>query len=96
MCGYLIVVKIITKTRLSYKSYTNGQRMNMYMLIVHIIHGPFGDIMLTHDLQLNIGYNFIYVTKAILVINVACKYFILTNRSLQIDIFLRDHSWRKD
>jgi hypothetical protein len=29
--------------------------MSMYMLMVYIIHGPFGDIMLSHDLQLNVG-----------------------------------------
>jgi len=101
MCGYLIVVKIVTKTRFSYKCYTNGQRMNMYMLTIYIIHGSFGDVMLAHDLQLDIGCNFIYATKAILVINVGCNYFIVTNQSLQIDIFLLvnmvgDHSCWKD
>jgi hypothetical protein len=40
MCGYLIVVKIVAKTRLSDKCYTNGQIMNMYTLTVNIIHGP--------------------------------------------------------
>jgi hypothetical protein len=79
MCGYFIVVKIVTKIRFSYKCYTNGQSMNMYMLSIYIIHGPFGDIMLTHDLQLDIGCNFTCATKAILVINVGCNYFIVTN-----------------
>jgi hypothetical protein len=46
MCGYFIVAK----TRFSCKCYTYGQKMNMYMLIVYIIHGSFGDIMLNHDL----------------------------------------------
>jgi hypothetical protein len=50
MCEYLIVTKIVAKTNFSYKCYTNGQRMNMYTLIVYIIHGPFGDVMLNHDL----------------------------------------------
>jgi hypothetical protein len=34
----------------------------MYMLIVYIIHGPFGDIMLSHDLRLNVRCNFTYAT----------------------------------
>ncbi len=50
MHKYLIIVKIIAKTKPSYEYYTNGQRMNMYMLIIYIIHGSFGDIMLSHDL----------------------------------------------
>jgi hypothetical protein len=28
--------------------------MNMYMLIIYTIHGPFDDIMLSHDLQLHV------------------------------------------
>jgi hypothetical protein len=27
--------------------------MNMYMLTIYIIYGPFGDVMLSHDLQLD-------------------------------------------
>jgi len=60
MFEYLIVVKIISKTRLSCNYYTNGQRMNMYILTVYIIHGSFGDIMLSHDLPWNVGCNFTY------------------------------------
>jgi hypothetical protein len=52
MCGYLIVVKIVTKTRFSCKCYMDGQRMNMYTLIIYIIHGSFGDVILGHDLRL--------------------------------------------
>jgi hypothetical protein len=41
-----------------------GQRMNMYMLTIYIIHGPFGDIMLSHDLWwLNVGCDFSYAIK---------------------------------
>jgi len=50
------------KNKLICKCYTYGQRMNMYMLIVYIIHGPFGDIMLSHDLWLNVRCNFTYAT----------------------------------
>jgi hypothetical protein len=42
------------------KCYIDNQRMNMYMLIEYIIHGPFGDIMSSHDLQLNVRCNFTY------------------------------------
>ncbi len=75
----MIVVKIVAKTRLSYKCYTNGQRVNMYTLIVYIIYGWFGDVMMSYDLQLNVGCDFIYATKAILVVNVGCKCFIVIN-----------------
>jgi hypothetical protein len=51
MCGYLIVVIIVAKKKKpNCKYYTNGQRMNMYMLRVYIIYGAFDDIMLSHDL----------------------------------------------
>jgi len=50
MCGYLIVVKIVAKTRLNFKCHTNGQRMNMYTLIVYIIYGRYGDVMMSFDL----------------------------------------------
>jgi len=50
--------------------------MNMYTLIVYIIHGPFGDVMLSHDLQLNVGCEFTYATKTILVVNVSCNFLV--------------------
>jgi hypothetical protein len=53
--------------------------MNMYTLFIYIIHGPFGDVMLSYDLWLNVGCDFTYATKAILVVNVGCNYFIVTN-----------------
>ncbi len=39
--------------------------MNMYTLTIYIIDGPFGDVMLSNDLQLDIECDFIDVTKAI-------------------------------
>jgi hypothetical protein len=27
----------------------DGQSLNMYMLTIYIIHGPFGDVMLNYD-----------------------------------------------
>jgi hypothetical protein len=59
MCGNLIVAKTIPTC----KCYMDGQKSNMYMLIVYIIHGPFGDVMLNHGLQLDVG----------------CKCFIIAN-----------------
>jgi hypothetical protein len=66
----LIVVKIVAKKKPSCKCYTNGQRINMYMLRVYIIHGAFDDIMLSHDLQLHVGCNFIHATMAYFIVNV--------------------------
>jgi hypothetical protein len=53
------------KNNFSCKCYTNGHRMNMYTLTVYIIYGPFGNIMLSYDLQLNVGCDFIYASRAI-------------------------------
>jgi hypothetical protein len=39
--------------------------MNMYTLTIYIINGPFGDVMLSNDLQLDIKYDFIDATKTI-------------------------------
>jgi hypothetical protein len=58
--------------------------MNMYMLTIYIIHGPFGDVMLSNDLWLDVGCDFTYATKAILVINVGYNYFIITNWSCKL------------
>jgi hypothetical protein len=80
-------VKLVAKTRLSCKCYINGQRINMYTLTVYIIHGPFGDIMPSQDLQPNIGCNFTYATKTILVVNVHCDCFIDTNWSHKLTFF---------
>jgi hypothetical protein len=66
------------KTNFSYKCYMDGHRMNIYMLSIYIIHGPFGDIMLNHNLWLDVGCDFIDGIKAILVVNVDCNYFIVT------------------
>ncbi len=76
MRAYLIVVKIVAKTRPSCKCYMGGQRMNMYTLTVYIIHGPFGDVMLSYDLRLNVGCEFTYATKTILVVNVGCNFLV--------------------
>ncbi len=86
MCGYLIVVKIVAKTKFSYKWYMNGQ-MNMYTLIVYIIHGPFGDVALNHDLWLDVECDFTYAIKSILVINVGCKWLIVANWNCKMTFF---------
>jgi hypothetical protein len=69
--------KMVAKTKPSCKSYMNGQRMNMYMLTIYIIHSPFGEVMLSHYLQLHVECNFMYATKAILVVNVGSNCFIM-------------------
>jgi hypothetical protein len=38
MCGYLVVVKIVAKIRLSCKCYVDGQRMNMWVKAWSIKH----------------------------------------------------------
>jgi hypothetical protein len=53
--------------------------MNMYMLTLYIIHGSLGDVMLSHDLWLNVGCNFTYVNNTILIVNVDYNCFIVTN-----------------
>jgi len=65
----------------------DGQKMNMYMLIVYIIHGPFGDVMLNHDLWLDVRCNFTYAIKGILVINVDFNRLIVTNWSCKLKFF---------
>jgi hypothetical protein len=79
MCEYLIVVTIVRKIRFDCKCYTSGQRMNMYMLTIYIIHGSFGDVMLCYDLRLNVACNFTYATNTILIVNVDYNYFIVAN-----------------
>jgi hypothetical protein len=88
MYGYLIVVKIVAKTRLNCKCYKDSQKMNMYILTIYIIHSPFNDVMLSHDLQLNVKCNFIYATKTILVVNVDCKRLIVINWNHNLTFFI--------
>jgi hypothetical protein len=51
----------------------------MYKLTIYIVHGSFGDIVMNHDLWLDVGCNFVYAIKTILVINVDYNYFIFAN-----------------
>jgi hypothetical protein len=74
------------KTNFSYQSYTDGHRMNIYALTIYIIHGPFDDIMLNHNLWLDVGCDFIDGTKAILVVNVDCNYFIIANWNYKLTV----------
>jgi hypothetical protein len=46
------------------------------MLTIYIIHGPFGDVMLSHDLRLIVACDFTYVTNAILVVR-GCQFWSL-------------------
>jgi hypothetical protein len=43
------------------------------------MHGPFGDIMLSHDLRLDVGCDFTYAIKAILIVNFGWNCFIVAN-----------------
>ncbi len=61
--------------------------MTMYTLTIYIVHGAFGDIMLSHDLQLNVGCDFTYTTKTILIINVGWIYFIVANWNHKLAFF---------
>jgi len=79
--------KKIAITWFSYKCYTNGQKMNIYTLTIYIIHGPFDYVTLSYDLWLDVGCNFTYATKAILVVNVGYNYFIVTNWSHKLTFF---------
>jgi hypothetical protein len=51
----------------------------MYTLIIFIIYDPFGDVIMNHDLQLDVKSNFIYEIKTILVVNVGYNCFIIAN-----------------
>jgi len=51
----------------------------MYTLIIYIIYDPFGDVMMNHDLQLDVKSNFIHEIKTILDVNVGYNYFIIAN-----------------
>jgi hypothetical protein len=71
--------------------------MNMYTLFIYIIHGLFGDVMLSHDLWWNVGCNFTYATKTILVVNVGCNYFIVANWHFSSGIAMKkDLTWYVD
>ncbi len=60
----------------------NVIRMVKGWMFIHwlcIMHGPFGDIMLSHDLWLDVGCDFTYAIKVFLIVNVGCNCFIVTN-----------------
>jgi hypothetical protein len=61
--------------------------MNMYTLTIYNICGPLVDVMLSFDLQLNVGCDFTYATKTILVVNVDCNYFIVAKWSHKLIFF---------
>jgi hypothetical protein len=67
----------------------DNQKMNIYTLIAYIIHSPFGDTMLLHDLWLDIEYNLMYATNVILVVKVSCNCFITTNWNHKLLLFFR-------
>jgi hypothetical protein len=53
---------------------------HVHVLTIYIIQGSFGEVMLNHDLYLNVGCDFTYaIFKTILVVNVDYNFFIITN-----------------
>jgi hypothetical protein len=52
---------------INYKLHMNGQHMNLYILIIYIIHMKCVNIIMNHHLQLDVGCNF---TDAFLITNV--------------------------
>ncbi len=63
----------------SYKLYTNGQWMKVYMLTIYIIHVECDDIMLSDHLELNVVCDFTYASNGILVVHVGCNLFLVAN-----------------
>jgi len=58
------------------------------ILNIYTIDGPFGDIMLNHDLWLDVGCNYIYAIKIILIVNVKYNYFKVLNWNHKLTFFL--------
>jgi hypothetical protein len=52
---------------------------NEHVYVNYIIHCAFRDVMLSHDLWLDVGCNIILAINAILVVDIGCNYFIVTN-----------------
>jgi hypothetical protein len=71
----------------SCKLYMNGQWMKVYMLIAYIIHVECDDIILSHHLQLDVAYNFIYVTNGILVVYVDYNLCLVANCNHKLELF---------
>jgi hypothetical protein len=61
--------------------------MKVYMLTIYIIHVECDDIMLSHNLQLDVARNFIYATNGILVVHVGCNLFLIINYSRKLRLF---------
>ncbi len=71
----------------SCKLYMNGQRMKVYMLTIYIIHVECDDIMLNHNLQLDVACDFAYATNGILVVHVGCNLFLVANYNPKLKLF---------
>ncbi len=59
---------------------------------VDIIHVECDDIMLNHHLQLDVAFDFTYVTNGILVVHVGCKLFLVVNYNCKLRLFFL---WKK-
>jgi hypothetical protein len=58
-----------------------------HVYIYHIYRPWSSEVMPSYDMWLDVGCNFIYATKAILVINVGCNCFIVANWSYKLAFF---------
>ncbi len=52
-----------------------------------------GDVMLSHDLWLDVGCNFTYAIQAILVVNVGCNFFMIVNWNHKLIAFGENKLW---
>ncbi len=65
-----------------------GWSKDEHVCVDHIHHPwSIGDVMLSHDLRLDIGCNFTYATKAILIVKCSLQLFYDCKLKLEIDSF---------
>jgi hypothetical protein len=82
---------ILNNTLYSHFKFINAHilefELNIYVWIIYIINGLFCDIMLDNDLWLDIGCDYTYVIKIILIVNVNYNYFIISNWNHKLTFF---------
>ncbi len=62
-----------------------SQKVEVYTLIIYVIHGKCANTMLSHHLRLKVQCNFTYVIKGFE--NFDCNYFLVTNYSCKLVFF---------
>jgi hypothetical protein len=63
----------------SYKLYTNGQHMKVYVLTIYMILVDCDDIILGYHLQLDVACEFIYAINESFVVHVGCNLVLVAN-----------------